>query len=164
MESRPLGGALERCVGGTYMKKKTFWALALGIVAMVSTLVRGASANQWGNRLLYFHTNFNSAYCFHRCYIDSDNNTSSGFKHLGGGWDRLIEDDIVYTYVGNGSDWKWAKLGSSNMCSDPWGKFSWSVSESVLQVPSGQRVSFFYEGDNGRAPLYLNGAYIAVTP
>ena len=56
---------------------------------------------------------FGSAYFYH-VFFDSDNSGSTGFHSGGsfGGFDYMIENDILYSYAGNNGEWGWNYVGS----------------------------------------------------
>lgn len=56
---------------------------------------------------------FESQYFYH-IFIDTDNDTSTGFHSEGSdaGIDLMVENDLLWEYTGQNGDWGWSSLGS----------------------------------------------------
>lgn len=67
----------------------------------------GFSASNDATRLFY-KLNKNSTHNFHRVYIDSDQNSATGFQANGVGADYMLENGNLYAYGGTGSNWSWS--------------------------------------------------------
>ena len=69
-----------------------------------SAAITGYSATNDATRLFYKLTK-NSSYSFHRVYMDTDQNTATGYQASGIGMDYLLENGNLYKYSGTGTDW-----------------------------------------------------------
>ncbi len=57
--------------------------------------------------------NFDNSYFYH-VFFDTDNSGFTGFHSGGsyGGFDYMIENDILYSYSGNNGEWGWSYIGN----------------------------------------------------
>ncbi len=58
---------------------------------------------------------FTQGYFYH-VFFDTDNNTSTGFHFRGSynGIDLMIENEMLWQYTGDGSNWSWNAIGVAN--------------------------------------------------
>jgi len=59
---------------------------------------------------VYYQFNYSGAYNFYRVYLDTDQNTATGFLSNGIGANYLLENNTLYNYTGTGGDWSWAAV------------------------------------------------------
>ena len=59
---------------------------------------------------VYYQFTYSGAYTFYRVYIDTDQNTTTGFAANGIGANFLLENNTLYGYTGTGSNWSWASV------------------------------------------------------
>ena len=82
-------------------------------------------------------------------YIDTDNNTATGFNGFSAelpiGADYLIEGRVVQKYTGTGNDWSWSEVASA-LYADSGNTAELAIPRSLLGNPSSVRL--FFLGNN----------------
>jgi len=106
---------------------------------------------------------FNETFDYHRTFINTDGNTSTGYQLPYGnpGMDYLIENDGLYHYTGSGSDWTWSQVsGVTPLISDVDGAYHWAVPASDLGASADEQTVVFEAAgtspESYSAPLTLS--------
>ncbi|MBE5958888.1 MAG: DUF4832 domain-containing protein [Lachnospiraceae bacterium] len=65
------------------------------------------------DQYIYFNlTNYNpDGNDNYQYFIDSDNNSNTGYREFGGGFEYLLENDKLYRYAGSNNEWKFDNIG-----------------------------------------------------
>ncbi|MBX3015944.1 MAG: DUF4832 domain-containing protein [Caldilineaceae bacterium] len=59
---------------------------------------------------VYYQFRYSGSYTFYRAYIDTDQSVSTGLRTNGIGANFLLENNTLWQYTGNGTNWKWKKV------------------------------------------------------
>jgi hypothetical protein len=97
--------------------------------SLESQLTRLRAYNDATNN--YYAMNFTGTFAFHRVYIDTDENSATGFSYCGLGADYLIENSSAHHYTGTGANWSWSSLGSSSPTINSSGA-AWTIARSTF--------------------------------
>lgn len=93
-----------------------------------------------------FTAQFNESFDYHRVFLDTDNNTGTGYQLPYGnpGMDYLIENGALYHYTGSGSDWTWTQVnGATPLISDAGNYYQWAVPASDFGSAANQETVVF---------------------
>jgi hypothetical protein len=99
---------------------------------------------------------------FNRVFIDSDNNASSGYAVSTIGANYMIENGILYHYVGPGFAWS-AVTSVSPLLSSDNGIYAWQVPVSALSGATTTQKVLFNGGNNGGNPADYFTSILTVT-
>jgi hypothetical protein len=113
---------------------------SLGTSSGGNTWIR-ASNNASSN---FYRFEFTGTNDYHRVYIDTNENATSGFAYCGLGAEYLIENTHLYAYTGDGSSWSWNDLGTTTNTITPTSA-SWTIARSSLNEtasPNGANACF----------------------
>lgn len=76
--------------------------------AAIDSISAPQATNDTAN--VYYQFTYSGTYTFYRVYIDTDQNTTTGFTTNGIGANFLLENNTLYRYTGTGTNWSWASV------------------------------------------------------
>ena len=76
----------------------------------IDTITAPQASNDATN--VYYQFTYSGAYSYYRVYIDTDQNTATGFAANSIGANYLLENNTLYSYTGTGGNWSWAAVKS----------------------------------------------------
>jgi hypothetical protein len=95
--------------------------------------------------------NFTGTVSFHRLFLDTDNNASTGFSRGGIGAEFMIENTTLYIYSGTSGAWGWTARKTVAPTSTA-SSMQWTLTRTDLGSPSSLKVVGQVAG-SGSAPL-----------
>jgi Spherulation-specific family 4 len=130
--------------------------LALGLMAgtALAAITSYSAAND--ETSVFYRLQYTGTYRFYRVYIDTDQNTATGFQTGGLGAEYLVENGNLFRYTGTGTTWSWSFVQSVRY-SNAAGVAQWTVARADIgetETPNAASLLFQVE-----APLESSSPY-----
>ena len=94
---------------------------------------------------------------FFRVYIDTDVNSTTGYRIGGIGAEYLIENSWLYKYSGTGASWAWTRLSSISSFSSASGVARFTIARSAIgeTATSGEASNLLYNVGDSSQNVFL---------
>jgi hypothetical protein len=106
---------------------------------------------------IYYSLTLSGTYSYRHVFIDTDQNSSTGYSYGGIGADYMIENGSLYHNAGGG--WNWTFVGSANKsCTGT--TCGWNILRSTVgeTQSSGEASNLVFEA-SGSSPEYISSVY-----
>jgi len=98
---------------------------------------------------LFYQASFDVAVTHKHVFIDSDEDSGTGYDTGGIGANYMVENASVYLYTGDGQSWSWSNLGASNMSpstTGATGMTTWTFARSLINASSSSGADLVWHG------------------
>jgi hypothetical protein len=107
------------------------FSLSFASAAAASTTTTPKLSISANSTSVTFQVTYSGTPSFVRVFVDSDQNTSTGYPVGGIGADYLLENGYLYRYSGSGGSWAWTEITSVSLTKSN-GVATWSVPLSLF--------------------------------
>jgi hypothetical protein len=115
-------------------------AASAEISAMPNVALTFSNERAWDDGSnLYFTASYTGIYPNFDLYVDTDNNSATGYPFYGIGADYLLRNTYLYQSTANGS-WSWATVGSDTLTFPSSGTVQFAVPLSAIGSPTSARM------------------------
>jgi len=134
-------------------------ALSHSYVSCASPLFDSVTTNDATN--VYYSVQYSGTWSLFHVFVDSDQNTSTGYATGGLGADYMIENGTLYQHTGGATSWTWTNLGAVAAYTNTGSKVSWTVSRaSMNETATNETAALFYHlqssGTTAQLPVYTH--------
>jgi hypothetical protein len=141
---------------------------ALPASAFAAAITSPQASNDSSN-VYYSFSYSGSGLSYFRVYIDTDQNSATGYKANGIGANYMIENGSLYSHPANNSTWSWTSVGSVTYTNSG-SVASWTVARSLIgetATPNSADLIFQIEAPITTSAKYTHvysGAGVTATP
>lgn len=122
-------------------------------VTLVSAAISSYQATNDSTNVFY-QLNYSGSYSFYRIYIDSDQNSGTGFATAGIGANYLVENNSLYRH--NGGGWSWTFIKTVTYTNSA-GSARWTINRADIGETANPNSSYLVF--QVEAPLETSARY-----
>lgn len=105
---------------------------------------------------VYYTMQYTGSWSLFHVFIDTDQNTATGYATGGIGADYFVENGTLFQHTGGSSSWTWNNLGAVTAYSNTGSAASWTVSRAAMgETQANESANLFYHVQSSTSSAQL---------